>query len=91
MVFPIRLLKVVFVNMLFAMTKSVLPPHIKDVFEVGCQIEWGHTLDEIYLTPDADTACQRVLENVSNALKLRYENEKMYSLKEDSVMIAADG
>lgn len=88
MAYPIRSKKMkyfnsgMFINLLHSTVKQFVSKEVMDSFEVGVKIEGDHTLDHIFLVPDAETTNHKLLLNYSKALKRRYENAKYFSLPE---------
>lgn len=68
----------VFINLLFSMTKKLLPADITCKVDMGCQFDGR--LDDIYLIPTVESANKRLLERMGEALRRRYENMKTFSL-----------
>lgn len=84
LVYPIRFREMkffhcgVFINLLYSMTKRLLPQDMSSKFSMGCQA--FSRLDEIYLVPTVAAANQRILERMKAALSKRYNNELSFSL-----------
>lgn len=68
-----------FYNIMVSILKKVLPKSCEVPFECGCKFDGGR-LDKFYLLPTVESANQRVLESFSDALKLRYKEERAFSL-----------
>ena len=65
-------------NVLFSMTKRLVPSEFSTKFQVGCQYEGR--LDSLYFVPTPEAATQRLLGRFAECLKRRYENEKAFKL-----------
>lgn len=63
------------VNVIVSMLRKLLPD---DLFEVGLQFD-GH-IGETFLVPTVQEANARTLNSMVEALKLRYDNEKSFSI-----------
>ncbi|CAB9530414.1 expressed unknown protein [Seminavis robusta] len=81
--FCIRQYKFFHTPMFFNMIKSLGRPFIpKDIYskmQIGCQFPHGR-LDTVYLVPSWEATKQRFLGRMAETLKLRYENERNFSL-----------
>ena len=58
---------------------------MRDRFKTGMRYEGR--LDSVFLVPTPEAATQRLLKVMQDNLKRRYENEKMFSLDDDSLIV----
>ena len=58
--------------------RKILPTELRGNFQVGFQMD-SH-LSNAFLVPNVEEANKRMLAVMEDALKLRYENEKSFSL-----------
>jgi CRAL/TRIO domain len=65
-------------NVLISMVKKVIPADFASKFQVGC-IFLGK-LDEFYTLPTPEIAAQKTFATFVDCLKMRYENEKAFTL-----------
>lgn len=85
LVYPVDMLSMkhfhtgVFLNLLVSLAKRVLPLEVHRRFEVGHICQAG-LLRDVFTTPCADAANRRLMDQFTQALKLRYENEASFSL-----------
>ncbi|CAB9500902.1 expressed unknown protein [Seminavis robusta] len=70
----------VFVNMLTSMAKKFMPVAMRDQYELGC-INVSGSLSKLFLTPTVEAANERTMSRFLHSLKLRYKNEKSFTLK----------
>ena len=75
-------------NVLYSMVKKVYSEEIVKDFQVGCQAP--AYLDEIYLQPSPEAAKQRTLSRMNNSLRLRYKNEREFSLEAFTASLPPD-
>ena len=67
-----------FVNLLVSMVRRFTPNEIHNKIELVNQSD--NRMDQICLVPTAQAATERVLSEMSLALKRRYENERNFRL-----------
>ncbi|CAB9523694.1 expressed unknown protein [Seminavis robusta] len=65
-------------NLLVSMMKRSLPENLKFKFQVGCT--FAGRLNGFYAIPTPEAATQRALNSLCEALQIRYENERTFSL-----------
>ena len=65
-------------NLVFSMLRPVLPQDARNKLEFGCQFE--ERLDKLYLVPNLAAANDRLTARFLEALRMRYENEKIFRL-----------
>ena len=65
-------------NVISSVLRKLLPEELRDTYQVGLQFD-GH-LGDAFLVPTVEEANKRMLAAMEDALKLRYENEKSFSL-----------
>ncbi|CAB9523085.1 expressed unknown protein [Seminavis robusta] len=68
----------IFSNVAVAIVKPFLPKELRDAIEVGCL--YDGRLDSLFLVPDAETAQRRNYFRIMDTLKLRYDNERQFSV-----------
>ncbi|CAB9525605.1 expressed unknown protein [Seminavis robusta] len=69
-----------FLNLLLSMSRRMLPPQISRKFHVkGYDPQRGY-LDQLFVAPNLESANQRNLARVRNALQIRFDNEASFSL-----------
>lgn len=85
--YPLNPQKVLFyntnvvINTLVGILKPVLPRHVQDAFEVGCQIEGQEiTLRDLFLQPTPEIAQANLLRNIQKLLQERAKNERSFRL-----------
>ena len=61
-----------------AMVKKVLPLELRNTFQVGLTL--NGRMDSIFLVPNEQVATERMFRQMDETLKLRYENERNFSL-----------
>ena len=66
------------INLLFSMSKGLIPEDMAPYFEFGCQSRLR--LDEMYLTPTLQLTNERVLSHLRHSLAKRYNMEASFSL-----------
>lgn len=67
-----------FLTMMLSLGKKFVPPEARDSVQVGCKSK--HRLDVMCSKPSFEEAQQKMLENLHEALKKRYENEAAFRL-----------
>ncbi|CAB9515169.1 expressed unknown protein [Seminavis robusta] len=83
--YPIKMKKIrhfhtsLFFNLLASMVKPCIPSDIKPVFEIGCVSLFGR-LDQVYLTPNVETANKKFMARFEGSLQVRYQNASGFSL-----------
>ena len=65
-------------NLTFSLLKKILPERIHSKYNLGCQFDGR--LDTYYRIPTEEAADQRVQAEMECFLKMRYDNEKSFSL-----------
>lgn len=65
-------------NIIVSILRKIVPKDVADSIEVGLQFD-GH-LGDAFLVPTVEAANKRMLLRMEDALKLRYENEKVFKL-----------
>ena len=70
----------VWFNLFISSVRKLLPPEFKDMYQVGCQFD-GH-LGEAMLVPTVNIANQRMLGQLEQTLRRRYDNEKSFRLND---------
>ncbi|CAB9514859.1 expressed unknown protein [Seminavis robusta] len=65
-------------NVLASMIRRSLPDNLKSKFNVG--YTFSGRLDEFYGLPTPEAASRRAVDNLCEALQVRYENERTFSL-----------
>ena len=76
-----------FANLLLSACITFLPPHLWRTMEFASNTDNQiGRLDTILLVPTQETAQQRVLENMQQALRLRYQNEETFRLEEATML-----
>ena len=70
------------INMAYSLWKKYMNNNMKDAFRLGYQIEGmeGQRIDSLFKTPSPEIARQHMLQKVEQYLKLRYHNQKNFSL-----------
>ena len=68
-------------NILASMLKPLLPQHLRDTFQVGCQFDGR--LDQVFLVPTVKEASQRILERLGESLRRRYNHEHTFKLPDE--------
>ena len=66
------------VNVLVSMLRQILPKNIRDQLQVGFQMD--EHLGDALLVPTVEEANGRTIGRMAEALKLRYNNERSFSL-----------
>ena len=67
------------VNIFASVLRKLLPKELRETFQVGYQMD-GH-LSEAFLVPNVEESNKRMLTNLKETLKLRYDDEKSFSLR----------
>jgi hypothetical protein len=67
-------------NTIASLLRKILPPEMKDNFQVGYQYE-GNMADD-FLTPSVEAANQKMLRRMQYNLRQRYTNEMVFSLED---------
>jgi CRAL/TRIO domain len=65
-------------NVLISMVKKVIPDEFATKFQLGCT--FAGRLDQFYALPTPEIAGQRTFDRLMDCLKMRYENEKAFTL-----------
>jgi hypothetical protein len=65
-------------NLMAAMLRKFLPPHLKNRFVTG--LTFPGRLSTFYLMPDVETANGRNMARFEETLKRRYDNEEAFQL-----------
>ena len=73
----------VFTNLMVSMGKRFLPRDVAAKFVMGVQAE--NRLDELFMTPDFDTAFARNWSRIDDSLKRRFHHIKTFSLTASSM------
>lgn len=68
-----------FYNIMASTVQRLLPRQRRPKFETGCTCDTGR-LDTIFLVPTVEIANQRVLSQLSDSLRQRYEEDLVFSL-----------
>lgn len=85
LVYPFNVQKVkyfhtgLFMNLLLSTARKFLPTAIQQRMEVGCQSEGGR-LDELFMVPDVETANDRLVQRLQEALRIHFANEADFVL-----------
>ncbi|CAB9506506.1 expressed unknown protein [Seminavis robusta] len=69
-------------NIVVSMARRLVPDELSGGWKVGCQFAGGR-LDQFYMLPDKAAASQRTYAKLCEALKIRYECERRFSLDDD--------
>lgn len=69
-------------TIMLSVLKRLLPVDVQKRFQVG--LTFDGRLDELWLVPNAAAGTDRMLQNMKEALKLRFQNEKTFSLTDES-------
>ncbi|CAB9515736.1 expressed unknown protein [Seminavis robusta] len=71
------------INVAHSLWKKYLSPNMKNAFRLGYQIEGmeGQRIDELFKTPSPEVAQQHMVQKMGRFLKLRYRNQKTFSLR----------
>ena len=69
-----------FANLLLSAFRKVIPS-LKETFFTGLQFDGR--LDETFLVPSLEVSNRRLLSRMEATLKLRYQNERAFTLSED--------
>lgn len=72
----------VFMNLMNSLKRRFLPRRIVDKMETACHFEGR--LSDVFLVPDAETACRKVKATFLEVLQLRYQNVENFRLDEDT-------
>ena len=72
----------VFMNLMNSLKRRFMPRRIMEKMDTACQFDGR--LSDIYLVPDAETACRKVKANFQEVLQLRYQNAENFRLDEDT-------
>lgn len=64
--------------MMLSLVKKFVPPEARDSVQVGCTAK--HRLDVMCCKPSFEEAQKKMLDNLHEALKKRYENEASFRL-----------
>jgi CRAL/TRIO domain len=70
------------INVAYSLWKKYMNSNMKDAFRLGYQIEGmeGQRIDALFKTPSPEIARQHMVQKVEQFLKLRYRNQKTFSL-----------
>lgn len=85
LVYPFHVQKVkyfhtgLFLNLLMSTARRFLPRHVQRRMEIGCQSEGGR-LDQMFLTPTAQVANNRLVGRLQKGLEKHYDNEAIFVL-----------
>lgn len=89
-VYPISCSKIWFYNsssafnVVSSLTKKVLPENLRDKVRMGLKFPGGVRMDQVFLVPNAQLAEERVLRQFEATLQRRMDNEKDFSIDNDS-------
>lgn len=72
----------VFWNLLYSLVRKSSPTWITGKLQLGCKFDGGR-LDKVYNTPTQEEAQERLWARLVYCLRLRYDNERAFSLGEE--------
>lgn len=72
-------------NIVASLAKKAFPAGVRHTFQQGLNCDCR--LDSIFFVPSRQVAAQKRLQSVKKALKLRFENERSFSLADSSYLV----